>query len=196
MAEQDWREAVAEVWQLFRETSAQIQELKDRFQETDMKFQETDKRINQVTGLFTSQWGKMIEALVQPNALKLFQEWGIEVHRVYQRSKSQQNGQTMELDLLLENDRQVVVIEVKSTLRVADVQEFMDDLKQLVDFFPRYRDYEVYGAVAGLEIVEEADLYAYRQGLFVLGVVGEGMIRIKNDERFRPKDWGGRKDEG
>ena len=210
MAEQDWREAVAEVWQLFKETNTAIketsaevnklkdrfQEVADRFQETDAQFRETDKRINQVTGLFTSQWGKMIEALVQPNALKLFQEWGIKVHRVHQRSKSQQNGQTMELDLLLENDRQVVVIEVKSTLRVGDVQEFMDDLEQLVDFFPRYRDYEVYGAVAGLEIVEEADLYAYRQGLFVLGVVGEGIIRIKNDERFRPKDWGGRKDEG
>ena len=189
MAEQDWREAVAEVWQLFKETEA-------RFRETDVKFQETDKRINQLTGLFTSQWGKMIEALVQPNALKLFQERGIEVHRVYRRAESQRNGQTMELDLLLENDRQVVVVEVKSTLRVADVQEFVDDLGQLMDFFPRYQDYEVYGAVAGLEMVEEADRYAYRQGLFVLGVVGEGFIRIKNDQNFRPRDWGLRKDEG
>ena len=87
----------------------------------------------------------------------------------------------------------MVIVEVKTTLRVADVKEFVDDLGQLLDFFPRYRGYEIYGAVAGLEIVEETDRYAYHQGLFVLGVVGEGIIRIKNDERFLPRDWGSRK---
>ena len=84
----------------------------------------------------------------------------------------------------------VVVIEVKSTLKVADVQEFLDDLDDFLRFFPRYRGMTIYGAVAGLTIDENADRYAYRQGLFVLGMSGDNMVRILNDERFRPTDFG------
>jgi len=37
--------------------------------------------------------------------------------------------------------------------------------------------------------VEEADKFAYRQGLFVIEVVGRGMIAIKNDVSFQPKNF-------
>lgn len=220
MADQTWQEAVAEIWQLFKETDARLDkrfqetraeldqrfketdakfketqaELNQRFQETDARFKETDRKLNQLSGLFGSQWGKLIEALVQPNALRLFQERGIPVQHLYQRAKSQRNGQTMELDLLLENTDTVLVLEVKSTLRVSDINDFLADLGRFVDFFPRFGGYRVYGGVAGLEIVEDADRYAYRQGLFVLSVVGEGLVQIKNDPGFRPRDFAVRED--
>ena len=184
MSKQPWEDAVSEVWQLFKETDA-------KFKETDAKFKETDAKINRLSGLFTSQWGKLVEALVQPNALKLFQERGIKVHYVYQRVKSQLNGRAMELELLLENDNEVVVVEVKSTLRVSDVNDFLADMAEFFEFFPRYKTYNVYGAVAGLDIVENADRFAYRQGLFVLGGVGDGVVQIKNDAHFQPKNFAG-----
>ena len=71
MAEPTWQDAVAEVWQ---------------------RFKETDHKIAQLSGLFSSQWGKLLEALVQPAALRLVQERGIQVHHVYQRVKSHLNG--------------------------------------------------------------------------------------------------------
>ncbi len=198
MAKPTWQDAAAEVWDLFKETDARFKktqtELDRRFKETDTRFKETDLKINQLSGLFTSQWGKMMEALVEPGALKLFQERGIAVHHIYQRMKSQRNGHTLELDLVLENEREVVIIEVKSTLRVDDVHDFLDDLNKLFDFIPRYRGCRVYAGVAGLDIVEDADRYAYRQGLFVLGVAGDGMVQIKNDAAFRPKNFAGEPD--
>ncbi|MGK7957213.1 MAG: DUF3782 domain-containing protein, partial [Crocosphaera sp.] len=45
-----------------------------------------------------------------------------------------------------------------------------------------------YGAVAGIEIEEGADKYAYRQGLFVLAQSGE-TVNILNDEQFNPQAW-------
>ena len=204
MADPAWQEAIAEVWQLFKETDAKFKEtdakfketdeiLEKRFTETDARldrlFRDTDQKIARLEGLFGSQWGRMIEALVEPSALILFQQRGVQVHYIYQRVKSQQNGRTLELDLLLENSNEVVVIEVKSTLRVSDVRDFLVDLDQFLDFFPRYRDYRVYAGVAGLDIVEDADRYAYRQGLFVLGFTGEGVVHIKNDETFQAKDF-------
>jgi hypothetical protein len=214
MSIQPWQEAVAEVWQLFKETEARFKETEARFKETDARFRETDarfketdarldkriretdaqikkttKEIRQLSALFNTQWGKMVEALVEPNALKLFQERGIQVRYVYRRVKSQFNGRSMELDILLENENEVVVIEVKSALKVNDVSNFLVQLELFLEFFPRYRNYRIYGGVAGLSIAEGADRYAYRQGLFVLSAAGGGVASIKNDPSFRPKDF-------
>ena len=35
-----------------------------------------------------------------------------------------------------------------------------------------------------------ADRYAYHKGLFVLGLTGEGLVTIRNDMNFRPRDFG------
>ena len=204
MTEETLEKAVAEIWKLFKETDTRFKEtdarLDRRFQETDArmerrsreterKFQETREEIRKATRLFTSQWGRLIEALVKPDAVRLFQKRGIRISRVSQRSKSQYNGKSMEIDLLLDNDDAVVVVEVKSTLRVRDVQRFAKKLDEFLTFFPRYRGCRVYGGVAGMDIVEEADKYAYRRGLFVLGMAGEGVVRIMNDKEFEPKDF-------
>lgn len=193
MAEPTWQESAAEIWQLFKETDAKFKETDAKFKETqvelDKRFKETDQKINQLSGLFGSQWGKFIEALVQPNALNLFRQRNIQVSHSFPRAKSHLNGRSMEIDLLLENGHEVVVLEVKSTLRVRNVTDFLADLAEFPIFFPRFKDYRIYGGVAGLEIVEDADRYAYRQGLFVLSIVGDGVVQIKNDANFQPKNF-------
>jgi len=180
MAEQTTQEAVTEIWKLFKETDARM----------DKRSAETDRKLRQLEGLFSSQWGRLLEALVQPAALKLFRARGIDVHYTFPHAKSQQNGSTMEIDLLLEDGEIVVVVEVKSVLRVSDVQEFLEDLAALPAYFPRYQGYQIYGAVAALSLDENADRYAYNQGLFVLSMSGEGMIEIRNDDKFRPQNFG------
>lgn len=209
MAEQTTQEAVAEIWRLFKETDARLDQ---RFKETDarldQRFKETDARLDQrfkettaeikatsvnlrrLEGLFGSQWGKLIEALVQPNVLQLFQERGHQVHRLHQRSKAQRNGDTMEIDLILENGTEVIVGEVKSTLGIEEINAFLVDLAAFTAFFPLYRDYQIYGAVAGLEVPTEVARYAYRRGLFVLAVTGEGFVTIQNDTKFQPRNFG------
>jgi len=153
-------------------------------------FAETDKKIKELASLFTGQWGKLIEALVKPSALKLFQKRGVDVTETYQRVESTREGKQMEIDLLLTNDQEAVVVEVKTTLRVEDVRAFLDDLSEFTFFFPRYKGLKIYGAVAGIQIEEEADKFAYRQGLFVLAGSGEGLVRILNRPEFKPKNFG------
>ena len=180
MSEKSTQDAIAEVWQLFKETDARL----------DKRFAETDANLTRLEGLFTSQWGRMLEALVEPAALAQFQARGIDVQYTFKRAKVRRNGQTMELDLILENGSDIVVVEVKSTLKVVDVQEFLTDLGELLHFFPRYQGMNIYGAVAGLTVDEEADRFAYRRGLFVLGVTGDGVVSIRNDSAFQPQNFG------
>ena len=136
------------------------------------------------------QWGKMLEALVKPSALNLFRARGIDVHYIYERAQVHLNGETREFDILLEDTTDLVVVEVKSTLRVDDVNDFLDDLDHFLDFFPRYNGYNIYGAVAGLDIAEDADRYATKRGLYVLKVSGEGLVTIVNDTAFRAQIFG------
>jgi hypothetical protein len=197
MAKQTNEQAVAEIWQLFRETDAQFKEtaarFKDtdaKFKDTDAKFKETDAKLRRLEGLFGNQWGKLLEALVQPAVLKLFQARGHQVRRLHQRSKARINGKNMEIDLILEDQTEVIAIEVKSIMTVEHISDFLDDLAFFTDFFPLYKGYQLYGAVAGLDVSEDVERYAYRRGLFVLRVTGDDMVQITNDDRFHPRDFG------
>ncbi|MBV7329081.1 hypothetical protein KFU94_12655 [Chloroflexi bacterium TSY] len=125
----------------------------------------------------------MMEALVEPGALQVFKDRGFDVHQIFPRVKGRQNGSIMEIDLLLTNTDELVFVEVKSTLRVADVDEALEDLAEFPRFFPTYADYRIYGAVAGLTIEENADRYAYKNGLFVIAVTGDNMVEILNDAK-------------
>jgi hypothetical protein len=195
MADQTTEQSIAEIWQLFRETDAKFKETDQRLREQntrlDRRFQDSLQQIRALEALFTSQWGKLVEALVQPGVLRLFREWGIGVHYVNRRVKSEYEGNNLEVDLILENDADVIVVEVKTILKVQDVNDFLVDLDDFLRFFPKYAGRRIYGAVAGLTIEENADRYAYRRGLFVLAMADSGLVQMRNDAKFRPHDFGG-----
>ena len=167
-----------------KETDRKFQETDRKFQETDRKFQETSKLVSNLGG----QWGLFVENQVAPACEQVFGERGIPVQMVSQRVKKRRGGDTLEIDVLVVNAGHVVVVEVKSSLSVEDVREFLDDLGRFRDFFPEYADWRVHGAVAGMRIEDGADRYAYRQGLFVLAQTGD-TVKILNDARFQPKSW-------
>ena len=202
---QEYERNIQEIWALFRETresisaisretresiSAISQETRERAREIDERFKETDKKINKVAGLFDSQWGKLMESLAEGGILKLFQERGIDVCQIYQRAKSRRNGRHLEIDLLLVNDTDVVVVEVKTILKADHVRDFLEDMAEFPEFFHHHRDSKIYGAVAALRMEQKSDRFAQKQGLFVIKVGGEGMTEILNDSGFRAKDFG------
>jgi len=168
--------------------------LREQGRETDRRLREeserTEEKIRELANLFTTQWGKLVEALVEPGAVNLFRERGIKVRRSARRIEveDEQGRKIAEYDIFLENDEEVVIIEVKTTVKKEDVDEFLEKLREFKDLNPKYRDYRVYGAVAGITFEEGVDKYAYRRGLFVLKSEG-GIIRIANDPDFKPRIW-------
>ena len=165
--------------------------LKQKSQETEQQFRETDRKIREVNkqiGDLGGKWGRFVENMVAPACETLFLKRGIPVHQVSQRVKKRLDGQTLEIDVLVTNENHILVVEVKSSLGVNDVKELKSDLTRFRQFFPEYAQKQLYGAVAGIEIEEGADKYAYRQGLFVLAQAGE-TVSILNNPDFEPKNW-------
>jgi hypothetical protein len=177
-------------------------ETEHRFQETERRFQETERilkeqsektdrqitRLSKEIGNLGGKWGRFVENMVAPACETLFFNRAIPVHQVSQRVKKRLEGKTLEIDVLVTNENHVLVVEVKSSLSVDDVKELIKNLTEFRQFFPEYNQKQLYGAVAGIEIEEGADKYAYRQGLFVLAQSGES-VAILNNTEFQPKTW-------
>ena len=83
------------------------------------------------------------------------------------------------------NGAEVVVVEVKTTLRSEDVTHFLDKLRRFTTYQPLYRNNTIYGAVAYLKADGTVTKYAERQGLFVIRATGDS-ASIINAEDFKP----------
>jgi hypothetical protein len=170
-----------------KETDRQMKETDRQMKETDRQMQETDRRINRVDGKLVNLWGRLVEAIVQPAALRLFNAWGVPVSISMERVIIERPGYQKEIDILLVNGDAVVVVEVKTTLTAGDVRNFAVFLKRFHEYMPVYRDKHVLGAVAYLHATQAADRHAAKQGLFIIGLTGDGLMEIRNDPAFQPR---------
>ena len=179
---------IDDIYKLFQ---ASKEEYDRRAAEADrrmIKLEKTVDRTSKAVEALTTRWGRFVEELVEPAVLRLFQEKGIDVKEVHPRARTKRQGFAMEIDILAVDDTELVLVECKSRLSKDDVDEFVEKLTRFKDSFPHYGNYKAYGAVAGIEINEGIDRYAYRQGLFVIKPSGDG-VAIANDDDFKPVTW-------
>ena len=104
--------------------------------------------------------------------------------------KSRNGAPRWEIDIIAANGDEVVAVEVKTTLKVRQVTDFIETLKVFPEEAPSaYRGKRTYGAVAYLKADEAADGYAERQGLYVIRATGSS-ASITNQEGFKPRTFG------
>lgn len=143
---------------------------------------------NQAINSLSSRWGRFVENIVAPAALRLFQDQGMAVQEVYQRVRSARGQRNLEIDILVVDDDVAVVIEVKSRLTQDSIRQVLRSLEQFKQAFPHYGDYRLYGAVAAIEIDKDVDTYAHKQGLFLIQQSGDS-VAISNMPDFTPRIW-------
>nr|VFK57076.1 MAG: Protein of unknown function (DUF3782) [Candidatus Kentron sp. TC] len=170
-----------------KENAQQMKENAQRMKENAQQMKEMDERLNRRIGALGNRLGDFVQEMVRPAVVELFQTLGIEVHEVYPNISVNRNG-GMEVDLFVVDDSQAIAIECKSHATIDDVKEHLDRLRKFKDFFPRYRDVELMGAIAAMVMPDNVAKYAYRQGLYVLAQNGK-MVTVRNDDAFVPKFW-------
>ena len=177
-----------------QETDRRMQETERLFKQqaadADRRAQETDRRLRELDKLFNGQWGKLMEALVDGDLIELLNGRGIEVDHTMTNVVKRSGGQRRrEVDILALNGDEVVAVEVKTTLKVRDVDRYLSVLEGFGKVLPKYRDRKVYGAVAYLRADESSDEYAEGRGLFVIRATGSS-ASITNPEDFTPRVFG------
>jgi Holliday junction resolvase-like predicted endonuclease len=188
------------IWFMFQETDKKFQETNLKFQETDKELQELirytreqdaktreqENKVKDLNKLFVNQWGYLIESLVEGKIVELFNDRGIKVQHTATNLKSFKDE--AEIDIIAENGNEIVVIEVKTTLRNDYVDEFLEKLSNFKKFFPKYSENIIYGAMAYLKSPENVASYAKKKGLLLIKATGDSAY-ITNSKDFKPKVW-------
>ena len=181
------RVSTAELRSSQQETDRQMKDTDQKIKDTALQMKETDQKIKALSGLFTSQWGKLVEALMRPGTVRLFQERGVRVSQMTERRTGRdRQGREIEVDMTLVDSGTIVVVEVKTACKVEDVVWHLDKLGRFKEAFGEYSEWHVQGALAAMRFEEESDRYAYRNGLWVLRCE-DGITGIANDPDFRPR---------
>ncbi len=170
----------------YRELRESRRKTDEQMKETDRRVRETDRRLRKAEDLFTTQWGKLMESLVSGDLVRLLNGRGIDVQRVAQRTLERRGGESYEVDILAVNGEEIVVVEVKTTLRPEDVRRFGSKLGRFKEWWPEYRHRKVYGAMAWLQASDDVARHAERQGFFVIRATGDS-ASIVNAEDFKPR---------
>ena len=156
---------------------------------------EFDNRLKELREMFTGQWGMLVESLVEGDLIKQLKKRNIHVYGVGQRipgcmhttdSQGQKQQKHCEIDLIAKNGKEIVAVEVKTSLKTKDVDKFLGILKYFTQYLPEYKDNTVYGAVAYLKVQRGAEVYAEKNGLFVIKATGDSSS-IVNRPSFKPK---------
>ncbi len=165
----EWKKEVSEIWKLFRETDKRLDK---KFQETDKKIKETNKSIN---GIGKSN-GEIAEDFFFNGLISTMKIGDIKINFIDRNlerfsKKLQLKG---EYDILLSNDNLVVIVEVKYKVRTEDIEELLN--KKIANFrklFPRYSNFNIQGAIAGLTIEKKAIELGKKYGFYIITQSGE-----------------------
>ncbi len=190
---EDTWELLGELISSQKETDRQIEKLGKSQEETDRQIKETDRQLKATDQQlkatdrrFNSQWGKLIESLVEGDIVNKFSERGIKVQGTTQRLKKLFEGKEYEFDIIAHNGDEIVVVEVKTTLDVDKVDHFIEKLKIFKNIYPEYADKKIYGAVAYLVADSASDKYSQNQKLFVIRATGNSST-IVNPSNFEAR---------
>ena len=182
-----------------KETDRRIQETDRRIEENDRFIKSLAKEDKKLKNLFTNNWGKLVESLVESlvegDLLKQLASKGIHIKSTSRRmegtitaTNTSEEDKHCEIDILAHNGKEIVAVEVKSDCNQKDIDHFLDVLHDFTNYFQIYRGKIVYGAIAYLKIQKGADRYAEKKGLFVIQATGNSS-RITNQKNFKPKDF-------
>ncbi len=187
---------LAEIREIQRQTAEQMKETDRRMQETDRRMEETRREVEKTArqirkseGEFNSKWGRLMESLVEGDLVRLLRERNVDVEESAGRFKRRRGGETMEFDVVALNGAEAVVVEVKTTLRPKHVKRFLDKLRVFKDWSAVGRGRTIYGAMAYLTYDSAAPTFAERQGLFVIRATGSS-ASIVNAPDFQPTAFG------
>jgi len=123
-------------------------------------------------GGLSNSLGSIVERILIPGLPEKFKKFGYSFNRVATYSYSA--GVYAQIDGMLENGTQAIAVEVKTTLRKADIDDHLIRMEKIRKHASEHGDTRQFmGAMAAFIAGEAAKNYALEKGLFVIEPSGE-----------------------
>ena len=172
----------------FEKVWAALMETRELMKETDRKFKETDRKIGELGNRF----GELAEHLVAPNIMEKFNALGFAFERVSQdHSIKDTSGRFIaEIDILLENNKTIMAVEIKSKPNHDDIEKHINRIEILRKWVDAHHGdtRKFQGAIAGAIMKQDVREHAHKAGLYVIEQTGD-TVKISIPENFKPREW-------
>ncbi len=187
--------------ELARRTEEGQQKLQESQRKTEESLRELSKELRQHSGEFNRKWGDFMENLIEGDLVSLLRNRGLdmidaEIQPIPNIVVSRDDGTPKyELDLIVKNGDFAIVVEVKTTLTVNKVDDFLEKLEMLKGDLTAYKNKTVYACMAylktdkGEEKEDQVLAYLEEQGLFAIRAPGgpANITTITNAPDFVPR---------
>ncbi len=169
----------------------EMKDFKDEM--TDFKDEMTDfkdemradrKRMNEQWGELVNKWGTLVEDIVAPNIPRIAREnFGFSdieffAVRIKVRNKKDRSKRR-EFDVIAVGETQVIINETKSKPRIDYINEFIEILPQIEDYFPEYTGKTIIPIFASLHIGADVVTYLTRNQIYAMAM-GDETMELKN----------------
>ena len=190
-ADRKMRETFEQMQTRSGEADRKMQETAEQMRKTEEQVQRTSREISALG----SRVGEIVENMIGGDIIEQFRALGYDVTE-YSRNKifgRKGTGESGEIDLLLEDGDIVILIEVKTTLKIDDVKDHMERLEKYrrhIDEKNNNIDRRKFiGAVAAASVADHVVKFAQRNGLYVIVQSGKMVEIITPPEGFVAKTW-------
>ena len=175
-----------------RRTEAAQQRTEAAQQRTEAAQQRTEETLRQVTkqlGGLGNKFGSFTEGLAFASMHRILLQ-RFHVDEISFRRISRRNGHAQEFDMIgvANGERQTVyVVEIKSELNEAELQNTLKKLEAFFDYFPIYRGMKLYGIVSAVDVRGAQADRVMREGLYLATAGDENFKLMKPPRGFKPK---------
>jgi hypothetical protein len=148
------------------------------------KMQETITSIGRQLGGIGDNQGAVAEEFFYNSLTDKPRLGGITFDRVLKNIGAGQPGKQVEFDIVMHNGSAMAIVEVKYKVHPKSLDQVEKHMQRYRELFPEYKDYKLYGGVAGFSVPDEVIEQAHERGLFVLQRKGD--VVEADAEAMRP----------
>jgi Skp family chaperone for outer membrane proteins len=194
------RKERAAQWEAERAKAAAEREAERKEREEAEK--KAEKKWQKQIGFLSNRIGDIIQAMVEGNIVDKFQRMGYEftlcaTNVKFRNKELNTPGKENvfmdvagEIDLFLEDGDVAMLVEVKTTLEIADVKEHIARMEK----YGRYADAKgdkrrFVAAVAGAVVSKSVREFAHQNGMYAIVQSGESVRIVPPPEGFKPQEW-------
>ena len=176
--------------------------LKESSERLDREMKERDERLKELDRITKEnskaiggqghRLGEMVEYIVMPNLKAKFRTLGFEFGdpKVHEHIGEKGNDTDAEIDIILENETDVMIVEVKFTPSIKDINNHLRRMGKVRDDAQLKGDKrKFYGAVAGMVFYDNEKEYAISKGFYVIVPSGDTFTITAPQGDYFPAVW-------
>jgi hypothetical protein len=161
-------------------TDIALKKLEEEITRLGRQWEEERKEMNKRWGDLANKMGTLAEDIVAPNISGIAREYfgckDLDFFGVRIRKKNTKDASKVrEFDVIAVCDDKVIINETKSNPKIEYINEFINVLKEIYDYFPEYKDKKVIPIFSSLYIPEDLVTYLTKNRIYAMAMKDDTM---------------------